>query len=132
MKYLLDTNICIYLIRERSKPLLEKIIANSSEGLGLSVITVCELEFGVAKSSAKEKNRLALDRFINKFSVLPLGEKVAKTYGELRAGLEVNGTPIGPLDLLIAAHALAENLTLVTNNEYEFKRVTGLRVENWT
>ncbi|HAC26157.1 MAG TPA: VapC toxin family PIN domain ribonuclease [Cytophagales bacterium] len=132
MKYLLDTNICIYLIRERSKPLLEKIIANSSEGLGLSVITVCELEFGVAKSNAKEKNRLALDRFINKFSVLPLSEKAAKTYGELRAGLEVNGTPIGPLDLLIAAHALAENLTLVTNNEYEFKRVTGLRVENWT
>lgn len=132
MKYLLDTNICIYLIRERSKPLLEKIIANSSEGLGLSVITVCELEFGVAKSNAKEKNRLALDRFINKFSVLPLSEKAAKTYGELRAGLEVNGTPIGPLDLLIAAHALAENLTLVINNEYEFKRVTGLRVENWT
>lgn len=132
MKYLLDTNICIYLIRERSKPLLEKIIDNSSEGLGLSVITVCELEFGVAKSNAKEKNRLALDRFINMFSVLPLSEKAAKTYGELRAGLEVNGTPIGPLDLLIAAHALAENLTLVTNNEYEFKRVTGLRVENWT
>ncbi|MFN5171372.1 MAG: type II toxin-antitoxin system VapC family toxin [Cyclobacteriaceae bacterium] len=132
MKYLLDTNICVYLIRERSKSLLEKIIAHSSDGLALSIITICELEFGVAKSDAQDKNRIALDKFANKFSILPFTEKAAKTYGEIRASLERQGKPIGPLDLLIAAHALSENLTLVTNNEQEFNRVPGLQVENWT
>jgi tRNA(fMet)-specific endonuclease VapC len=130
MKYLLDTNICVYLIRNRSQLLLEKIIAHSSDGLALSVVTICELEFGVAKSSAQEKNRIALNRFTNKFSILPLTERAAKTYGEIRASLERQGKPIGPLDLLIAAHALSENLTLVTNNEQEFNRVPGLQVEN--
>ena len=98
----------------------------------ISTITLAELQYGVRKSAQPEKNQLALSQFLIPLEIVGFDLKAAVEYGEIRATLEKDGTPIGPLDTLIAAHAKSLNLILVTNNEKEFKRVAGLEVENWT
>ncbi len=99
--------------------------------IAISAITVSELQYGVAKSSNPLKNQTRLDEFLVPFEILPYDSEVAKAYGTIRVNLEKQGIPIGPLDFLIAAHALARNLILVTNNEKEFARIQNLRIENW-
>lgn len=131
--YLLDTNICIFLLNQRQG--FERIV-RCMDGLerkqiGLSAITVAELEFGVAASKRQGDNFSRLERFLVDFEVLPFDRDAASSYGILRKSLQAQGTPIGPLDFLIAAHALALQATLVTNNTREFQRVSGLRIEDW-
>ena len=130
MKYLLDTNICIYLINERPKKVLTHFKRHSLEDIGISSITASELAFGVAKS-ASSKNSAALEAFLLPLNVVDYDAGAAMIYGDIRATLEKQGKTIGPLDLLIAASALSRQLILVTNNEKEFRRISKLKVENW-
>jgi tRNA(fMet)-specific endonuclease VapC len=132
IRYLLDTNTCIYLIRKRPARVIRKLQRKQVSEIGISSITLSELEYGAAKSVKPEQNKLALTQFLAPIEVLPYDDSAALRYGPLRAHLERKGTPIGSLDLLIAAHALSLECVLVTNNESEFKRVPGLKVENWT
>ena len=130
VRYLLDTNICIYVINHRPAAVLARFLAHEIDGLGISAITDSELYWGVCKSGSV-RNQTALDRFLSPLAVLDYDQAAARKYGELRAYLDKQGPPIGPLDQQIAAHALALGLTLVTNNLREFERVPGLVVENW-
>lgn len=130
MKYLLDTNICIYIINQRPPEVLEHFSAHPLGAIGVSSITAGELAFGVARSGS-DKNRRALEKFLAPLEVAPFGREVMWAYGSLRAVLEKKGRPIGSLDTLIAAHALALEATLVTNDVSEFARVPGLVTENW-
>lgn len=130
MKYLLDTNICIYLINERPKKVLAHFKRHSLEDIGISSITASELAFGVAKS-ASSKNSAALEAFLLPLNVVDYDAGAAMIYGDIRAKLEKQGKTIGPLDMLIAASALSRQLILVTNNEKEFRRISKLKVENW-
>jgi tRNA(fMet)-specific endonuclease VapC len=131
MPYLLDTNICIYIIKKQPAIVLEKFSSVQPGELALSTITVAELEFGVRKSSNAAKNLAALNKFLIPFNLLDFDHAAAKEYGLIRNSLEAKGTPIGPLDTLIAAHAISLQYTLVTNNEREFSRIAQLRIENW-
>ncbi len=131
VRYLLDTNICIYVINARPPAVLERFLAHEADGVGISAITASELYWGVQKSGSA-RNLAALEKFLSPLTVLDYGLAAAQRYGELRAHLDRQGTPIGPLDQQIAAHALALDVTLVTNNLREFERVPGLRLENWT
>ncbi|MDN5330880.1 MAG: tRNA(fMet)-specific endonuclease VapC [Tepidanaerobacteraceae bacterium] len=131
MKYMLDTNICIYIIKKKPTEVIERFKKLDIGDICISSITLAELWYGVEKSQYKEKNRAALAAFIAPFEILPFSDKAATSYGEIRAFLEKRGESIGAYDLLIAAHALSENLTLVTNNVREFARIPGLSVENW-
>ena len=131
--YLLDTNTCIYLINQ--KPGHERIL-HRMDGLGygqvvISAITTAELHFGVAASAQAERNQARLERFLTAFEIVPFDEAASRHYGSVRALLKRQGTPIGPLDTLIAGHALALQATVVTNNVGEFARVPGLAVEDW-
>jgi tRNA(fMet)-specific endonuclease VapC len=130
--YLLDTNICIYLINERSSRVLEKLVSLDPAEVAISSVTLAELQYGVEKSEARERNAKALDMFVVPMEVLPFDADAARAYGGVRADLERRGKPIGGMDLMIAAHALSARATLVTNNTREFTRVRGLLVENWT
>ena len=131
MKLLLDTNICIYLIKNRP-PEVKKYFENLAVGeVGLSTISFAELQYGVAKSKAAEKNARALEAFILPLEILPFDSEAAAVYGRLGAALERQGRVIGSLDLLIAAQALAGDLTLITHNLKEFDRVPGLKCETW-
>ena len=130
MKYLLDTNICIYVINAKPPQVLERFRREAIGDIGISAITAAELAFGVAKSGSA-RNRAALEKFLAPLEIVPFDGEAIWHYGETRAGLEKRGLPIGSLDTLIAAHALALGATLVTNNGSEFSRVEGLRVENW-
>ena len=130
MKYLLDTNICIYLINERPKKVLTQFKRHSLGDIGISSITASELAFGVAKS-ASAKNSAALEAFLLALNVVDYDAGAAMMYGDIRAALEKQGKTIGPLDMLIAASALSRQLILVTNNEKEFRRIGKLKVENW-
>ena len=130
MKYLLDTNICIYLINERPKKVLAHFKRHALGDIGISSITASELAFGVAKSGSL-KNRVALEAFLLPLQIVEYDAGAAMVYGDIRAALEKQGKTIGPLDMLIAAHALSRQLVLVTNNEKEFRRVDQLKVENW-
>ena len=130
VRYLLYTNICIYVINTRPPVVLERFLAHEIDGLGVSVITVSELYWGVSKSGSV-RNQTALEKFLSPLTVIDYDQSAARKYGELRAYLDKQGTPIGPLDTQIAAHALSLGLTLVTNNVREFERVPGLAVENW-
>ena len=132
MKYMLDTNICIYAIKNKPESVIRKVLAQTPEDLCISVITYAELMHGVEKSQAVEKNRIALSLFLSAITVLDFNSRAAEVYGEIRAELEKKGTPIGPMDLLISGHAKSQNLVLVTNNTREFARVTGLQIEDWT
>ncbi len=129
--YLLDTDICIEMIRGKSPAILAHLRRRKVGSVAISSITLAELQYGVAKSRDPEQNLIALVHFVAPLEVLPFDERAAAGYGKLRADLERAGRPIGPLDTLIAAHALAEKLTLVTNNQREFSRVPDLHVENW-
>ena len=131
MNYLLDTNTCIYIIKKQPKEVWEKFQTIPLGGIGISVITLCELYFGIEKSSNAEKNRKALEQFILPLEIYPIEFSLAVEYGKIRSELERKGQPIGPLDTFIAAHARALGFTVVTNNEREFRRVDGLLVENW-
>lgn len=131
MKYLLDTNICIYIIKQKPLDVLGRFRACAVGDIGLSSITVAELQYGVSKSQAKERNQQALDLFLVAPVIAEFDYSAAYVYGQIRAELEQKGQPIGALDLLIAAQAISLNITLVTNNEREFARIPGLEVENW-
>ena len=131
MRYLLDTNICIYLIKKRPHQVLEKFDAYSVGEIGVSSITVAELQNGVRKSQHPVKNQQALQQFLLPLVIADFDEQAAIAYGEVRAVPEAQGTPIGPLDTLIAAQAISLGVTLVTNNVREFSRVQGLRFDNW-
>ncbi len=132
MKYLLDTNICIELIRYQTPAILKHLVQKPITRVFISAITLSELEYGVEKSAHPARNKIALVEFMGSLEVLPYDDMVAGHYGKIRTYLEKHGTPIGHLDMLIAAHALAIKAVLVTNNEKEFKRVPLLKVENWT
>ncbi len=129
-RYLLDTNTCIYLINRRPETAFSRFAELRAGDVGISSITGAELDFGVAKSGSS-RNRQALDKFLAPLEILPFDEAALREYGPLRAHLERQGTPIGALDTLIAAHALALDCTLVTNNLREFERVPQLRLDNW-
>ena len=129
---LLDTNTCIYLIRRRPKEALQRFERFEVGEVGVSVITVSELRYGVEKSTRPEQNLRALEQFLLPLEVLNFGSEATVSYGRVRASLEERGMPIGPLDTLIAAHALSLGATLVTNNTREFERVSGLQIEDWT
>ncbi len=131
-RYLLDTNICIFLIKRNSPKLLHKIFSLDPLNICISSITLGELSYGVEKSQHQEKNRSALNKILTVLEVCPFDESAATRYGKIRADLERKGKVIGPLDTLIAAHALARDLILVTNNTREFKRVENLQFEDWT
>ncbi len=131
MKYLLDTNICIYIIRQKPPQVLQKFFAYAPSEIGISVITLAELQHGVYKSNRPEQSAQALAQFLLPLTVVDFTPDAAVIYGKIRAHLEKQGTPIGPLDVFIAAHALQLNLMVVTNNVGEFSRVPDLRVENW-
>lgn len=131
MKFILDTNICIYIIKKAPLSVLKRFKQLIPEDIGVSSITVAELYYGVSKSQHKEKNRLALENFLLPFEILLFDSQAAIEYGDLRTQLEDIGKPIGPLDLMIAAHAKSLEVTLVTNNLKEFTRIPGLKVENW-
>lgn len=131
MQYMLDINICIFLIKRKPPAVIQRFNTIRVADVGISSITSSELTCGVAKSSNPDRNRLALAQFVAPLEILPYGDDAAEHYGLLRSCLEKNGTPIGTLDMLIAAHALALDCVLVTNNEKEFNRVQGLRIENW-
>ena len=131
MTYMLDTNICIYVMKKKPENVLRRFREELDGGICISSITLAELEYGRKHSSDPVKNEQALLRFLAPLSVLPFGAAAASEYGEVRAYLQSRGTPIGPLDMLIAAHARAEGMTLVTNNMREFERVPELDLENW-
>lgn len=131
MIYMLDTNICIYAMKNKPEKVLQRFKEELDNGICISSITLAELEYGMKHSSDPAKNGVALLRFLLPMSVLPFGPDAASEYGEIRAYLQSKGTPIGPLDMLIAGHAKAENLVFVTNNVREFERVPGLHLENW-
>ena len=132
MKYMMDTNICIYAIKNKSESVIRKILSQNPEDLCISVVTYAELMHGVEKSQAVEKNRIAMSLFLSAITVLDFDGEAAEAYGQIRAELERKGTPIDPMDLLIAGQARSQGLILVTNNTREFARVTGLRIEDWT
>lgn len=131
MEYLLDTNICIYIIKKKPLDVFEKFRNLTIGMVGISSITLAELQFGVEKSSIPEKNREALERFLTPIEVLDFGYDATLEYGKIRTLLERKGVPIGPLDMLIASHAKSLDLILVTNNIKEFDRIPGLKIENW-
>ena len=131
MKYLLDTNICIYIIKKKSERLLKRLIRQDISNIAISSITLSELEYGVEKSSNREQNKLALAEFLAPLTVLSYDDNVAQVYGRVRAFLEKAGIMIGHLDMLIGAHALSLKAILVTNNHREFERIPELKVENW-
>jgi tRNA(fMet)-specific endonuclease VapC len=132
MKILLDTNICIYIIRQHPAGVLKRFAEFQVGDIGISSITLSELRYGVSKSAHHEKNSKALDEFITPLEVVSFDEQAAGVYGDIRATLEKAGTPIGSMDLLIAAHAVSIGLPLVTNNAREFARIGNLTVLDWT
>jgi len=131
VKIMLDTNICIYLIRQRPESLLARFRSFPVGNIGISVITLAELQYGASKSSRPRQNREALEQFLSPLEVAAFDRQATVAYGNLRAALERKGRPIGAMDLLIAGHALSLGVRLVTNDEREFRQVPGLRVENW-
>jgi tRNA(fMet)-specific endonuclease VapC len=131
MKYMLDTNICIYIIKQKPEAVVERFLHTEISKIGISSITLSELMYGVFKSSKPEQNQMALTQFLAPLEILPYTDNAAQYYGELRIHLEKQGTPIGSLDMLIAAHALSTACTLITNNEREFNRIPNLKIQNW-
>jgi len=131
MKYLIDTNICIYIMNKRPVAVINRFKQHNPGDIGISAISVSELRYGAAKSLHSEKNQLRVNDFLVPFEILPFDADMSVTYGQIRVELEKKGIPIGPLDMFIAAHALYYNLILITNNEKEFMRVNRLKVENW-
>ena len=131
MKYLLDTNICIYLIKKKPTSVIARFNDHSVGDIGVSSITVAELSYGVQMSQRRTQNQEALLQFLSPLVITEFDADAAFSYGQIRAELENQGTPIGSLDTLIAGHAVGLGITLVTNNEREFSRVPNLKIENW-
>lgn len=131
MELMLDTNVCIYLIKEHPPSVVERFATHAVGDIGISVMTLAELEYGVSKSGRPARNREALDQFISPLEVAPFDRQATAAYGKLRTTLEKKGRTIGSMDLLIAAHALSLDVRLITRNVREFGRVPGLRVEDW-
>jgi len=131
MIYLLDTNICIYFLNRTSEKLIEHFHQLSPSEIKLSSITVAELYYGADKSKARIKNRKIAEEFVSTFQIIPFDSRCCNSYSKIRNSLEKSGTPIGPMDMLIASICLANNLMLVTNNTKEFKRIAELKLENW-
>ena len=131
MKYMLDTNICIYIIKNKPKQVIEKFSCLDSSEICISSISYAELLYGAEKSRKVERNKLSLAYFLSAITIRDFGQAAAAEYGRIRAELEKEGQPIGAMDMLIAAHAKSEGLILVTNNTREFCRVKSLEVENW-
>ena len=129
--YLLDTNICIYIIKKKPVDVLKTLKTKSKKDIYISSITIAELEYGIAKSHFPEKNKIALIEFLSIFNILPFDDNDAVDFGEIKKELEKKGKIIGPMDLLLAAQAKSKKLILVTNNTKEFERVEGLKIENW-
>jgi tRNA(fMet)-specific endonuclease VapC len=129
--FLIDTNICIYSIKNNPKSVVQKIKSLEPYQIKISSITVAELEFGAVKSNDYEKNKTTLIKFLSAFDILPFTDSDAEVYGFIRASLEKSGKIIGPYDLQIAAQAISRNLILVSNNTKEFIRVPNLKLENW-
>jgi tRNA(fMet)-specific endonuclease VapC len=129
--YLLDTDICIYLIKNRPPEVLEQFRQHSPQEVAISIITLFELEYGVQKSEYQERSEDALAKFLQPLNIISMDRSAAKEAAAIRAQLEKQGVPIGPYDLLIAGLARSRDLTLVTNNTQEFNRVDGLKIENW-
>ncbi len=132
MKFMLDTNICIYIIKQKPAKVLKRFTQHSPGDILLSSVTLAELRYGAGKSLNVQQNHDALDGFIVPLEIASFDEKAADKYGKVRAQLEKKGQAIGSMDMLIGAHALGLGVTLVTNNTKEFKRIRGLNVENWT
>ena len=131
MKYLLDTNICIYIINKRPASVLDNICSKHPDEISISSITIAELNYGAERSRYPHQNRIAILEFLMPFNLLNFDQRAASYYGKIREKLESKGTPIGPMDLLLASQATAYNLIFVTNNIKEFKRIDILRLENW-
>ena len=131
MRYMLDTNICIYTIKRKPEQVFRHLQGLKPEQICISAVTYAELMHGVEKSREKDRNRLALTLLLSHIEILAFDDTAAQEYGRIRAELEINGTPIGPLDMMIAGHAVSRGCMLVTNNEKEFERVRGLPLENW-
>ena len=131
MKVMLDTNICIYMIKQKPQSVLERFRAFQVGDVGISSITLAELQYGAMKSVRPRQNRESLKEFIAPLDVASFDIAASEASGEIRASLEKSGRPIGAMDLLIAAHALSLDARLATNNERAFRRVRGLHVENW-
>jgi len=129
--FMLDTNICIYIIKKKPDQVIERLRHTRVPDVGVSSITLSELEYGAAKSARPEQNKLAIVEFLAPLEILPYDDMAAQEYGKVRVYLEKQGTPIGSMDMLIAAHALSLNCILVTNNESEFRRIPALKIENW-
>ncbi len=132
MRYMLDTNICIYAIKHKPPEVISNFLKHNPDDICISTITYGELMHGVEKSQATERNRVALTLFLSSIAILPFDNYAAEEYGKVRADLERRGTPIGSMDMLIAGHARSEGLILVTNNTREFLRVEELEIEDWT
>ena len=132
MKLMLDTNTCIYVIKNKPAKVLKRFVSHSVGDIGISSITLAELQYGVAKSQHVQKNKEALEEFILPLEIADFDEKAAKSYGMVRSTLERAGKPIGAMDLLIGAHALCLGVTLVTSNTTEFRQIKNLRVVDWT
>jgi tRNA(fMet)-specific endonuclease VapC len=130
-RYLLDTNICIYIHRQKPEKVLTRFQKLKPGDAAISVITWGELLYGAEKSKQRKKILQMFEEFKTFVPVLPIPETAGNTYGTIRASLESKGTPIGNNDLWIAAHAKAADLTIVTNNEREFQRIPGLKIQNW-
>ena len=131
MKYMLDTNMCIYLIKKQPKNVFDKFRTLDLGDVCISSVTLSELMYGVQKSQHQEKNKAALEEFLSPIDIISFDEEAAVSYGEIRASLEKNGMVIGPLDMMIAAHAKSLNAIIVTNNTKEFSRVPHLKIEDW-
>ena len=132
MKYMLDTNACIYLIKQKPPNVIRHFTSHAVGDIGISSITLAELRYGVSKSRQIEKNQQALDEFILALEIADFDEKAAHEYGAIRADLEKAGKPIGSMDMLIGAHAYAVGAILVTNNTKEFKRINHLKIVDWS
>ena len=131
MDYMLDTNICIYIIKRRPPEVIRRFQRSEVSRIGISSITLSELFYGASKSAHPARNRIALTQFAAPLKIAPYDDEAAERYGDIRADLEKQGTPIGALDMLLAAHALSLGCTLVTNNTKEFERIPTLKIGNW-
>lgn len=131
IQYMLDTDICSYIIREKPIKVFERFESLDMDQLCISVVTYAELIYGVEHSSSKKINRSIVDDFVNHLNIMEWDKSAAEHYGKIRAFLQANGDIIGAMDMMIAAHAVSQKMTLVTNNEKHFKKVPKLNVENW-
>lgn len=131
MSRLLDTNTCIYFLNEKSDKLIRRFQEVTPADIKLPAVTVAELFYGAEKSQARKKNRQKVEAFIRPFEIIPFDEQACRVYENIRSKVESLGTPIGPMDLLIASIGLAHDYVLITNNTKEFKRIKGLKIDNW-